>query len=616
MYNSSRIISRTLMIVIPVLLFASYLYIATAIRPMADDYCIASDGMAYGPLQTVINSYQTWTGRYTAYFIVSAMGVLGHISFAILPMLIIISWLLLLIWIAQQLFTLLNIQRNIWVDFFAASLFLFAALSTMPAIQQSIYWAAGSASYGLPLVVMTGYIGFALFAIRHNQLNSPLAWVIGIVIPLISAGFSETYAMFQIVLLFLAVVASRLFLPEAQRGAAMRFFGVGFIAAIIGFLILAAAPGNSVRRSRFTEEVEATSIIDYLYVVIAPPLFYLLDIRSSAHLFAAFIGTGTLIYFLHPAQLTYSSSHTPALPRLPLWFMVLLQLLILALFIFGADSWLIEALGGLDNIGELIAVFIILLIFWGALAIRRRPINRILVKMEKPERYYLGLLGIGAILLTLIVLPPWGFFTRLYLFINWAIIGVYWFLQVIRVKVDPILPEPWFYVLASGGLAIMLLVAIFTPSVIVTGEIAVARVWSLSSFIRAVVCIFWGGIFGLIFKALNPLEQVQEMKPLRNILLIGGAAALLLPIDLSLQNFNTGQELGVFASAWDERTEVIEQALADGTTEMIFAPLPNEIEDWALLYKMTADPADNTCEAAYFGLESIAISRDEADGDA
>lgn len=600
-----------LMIAIPILLFASYLYIATAVRPMADDYCQAADGIEYGPLQTVITSYQTWTGRYTAYFIVSAMGVLGHISFAILPMLIIISWLLLLIWIARQLFALLDIQHNLWVDFFAASLFLFAALSTMPAIQQSIFWAAGSAAYGIPLVVMTGYIGFALFAIRHNQLNSPLAWVISFIVPLISAGFSETYAMFQIVLLFLAIVASRLLLPEAQRSAAMRFFGVGFIAAIIGFLILAAAPGNSVRSSRFTEEVEATSIVDYLYVVIAPPLFYLLDIRSSAHLFVAFIGAGALTYLLHPAQLTYSSNHTPALPRLPLWFMVLLQLLILALFIFGADSWLIESLGGLDNMGELIAVFVILLFFWGALAIRRRPINRTIVKMAQPERYYLGLLGIGTVLLTATILPPWGFFTKLYLFINWAIIGVYWFLQVIRIKVDPILPEPWFYMLASGGLALMLLIAIFTPSVLVTGEIAVARVWSLSSFIRAAVCIFWGGIFGLIFKALNPLEQLQQMKPLRNILLVSGTAALLLPIDLSLQNFNTGQELGVFAAAWDERTDMIEQAVAEGTTEMIFAPLPNEIEDWAMLRKMSDNPDDNTCEAAYFGLESIAISRDE-----
>lgn len=615
--KQSHILLVATLIVITILLI-SYLSIAPHIRLMADDYCLAADGREMGAVETVINTYNTWSGRYVTYFLVSWMGTVSVSAFSILPLVLILTWVIVASFLANQILLFLKMPDGVAYSLVLGSVFVLGILTTMPQVQQSVFWASGSASYGLPIVALTAYLGFMLHIFRKQLTGKRWVQVLVFIFPLISAGFSETYAILQPTLFVVALLGVRFFVPQQFRRRMYPILLIGFVASVIGLLILIAAPGNAVRRSRFAEETETQSLIDYLFVFVQPPLFYLLNVRASAILFCSFVISGGLFYFQYPLTYKPRTIATPTIPRLMVFFMFILQALLLLLLVFGVGGGaidpnanpLIENLGGVDRIVELVASVALMTVFWGWLMVRRRQLNRAIITMRAPEHYYLALLFIGIILLVLLMILPLQFFTRFYLFANWMIIGVLWFVQMINIPIESDVWRPSAWVLVTGILAIALIMVVFFPAVLATGEIAEGRVWSFSALMRVSVSMVWGAILGVILKAIMPIDVILQSRRYSLLSLAACVALALIPLNVSLDNFATSNELIQYSRAWDARAEQIAQVQENGEVSIVVEPLPFNAEDWAFLDKPGSEPEKNTCVARFFELESFVVLSD------
>jgi hypothetical protein len=247
--TSRRIILLALMIISITLLIplVSQAIAGTHSRYLADDYCTAGDLRVNGFVQSQIDWYVNWSGRFSFTFLVNVVHLFGPRLVPLLPGASIIFLLLaqLLLWrnfVGQG-------QKMLSAFAISASVVLFV-LGGVPSIFQSLYWLTGMLTYLTPLILLSFLLAFHLGIAIHKVGALPL--VAAAALPFFAGGFSETYVVIQTAALSILLVLSLIRIREIQRSMHPPFVLSGLLGSAGAGLVMLIAPGNAVRQSLMT----------------------------------------------------------------------------------------------------------------------------------------------------------------------------------------------------------------------------------------------------------------------------------------------------------------------------------------------------------------------------
>lgn len=206
------------------------IWIGTYSRLIADDFCTSADVVQRGTAAAVAHWYRTWSGRF-AYHILAAIAGASALAARILPGLTIIGLA------GSTIFAAKRVTRAPWLTAIALGLALtWSILGCAPDIFQVVFWASGTITYSIPLILIAAWIGLTLRSGGAHFFPGSHALLF------FAAGFSETMTSVLAGAVGLAFVSW----PERRRALAG-----GLAAVIAGAILMVAAPGNAGRASRF-----------------------------------------------------------------------------------------------------------------------------------------------------------------------------------------------------------------------------------------------------------------------------------------------------------------------------------------------------------------------------
>ncbi|HLV87871.1 MAG TPA: DUF6056 family protein [Candidatus Sulfotelmatobacter sp.] len=243
-----------------------YAYLGLFTRYVADDFCAGRNLATRGFWGSQIWTYQTHSGRFFSYFTRISAAFIGRDQEThLVPVIFLICWLLATTWAFFQLTTLLKWRLRLLPSSLFAELIVFAMLRTGPDPGQSFYWQAGSFTYTVPIILITVSLGLLPHFLIAQESGGK--HVTSLILPgtlaLCAAGCSETNAIFQCAGFAIAIVLCRWTSIQRARRILPVLYS-GFAASLLGFLIVAAAPGNAVREAgirAYTAPLSKTALL-------------------------------------------------------------------------------------------------------------------------------------------------------------------------------------------------------------------------------------------------------------------------------------------------------------------------------------------------------------------
>jgi len=214
-------------------------------QPLADDFARAYKGRAQGVVPATIHEYFTWTGRWAAcglnYFLLSSFDLVR-----LYPLLLVITPALL----AVSVYVLLRSAeigagRPQCLALTAAALALYWV--GMPHPGETFYWLTGSSDnltgLALSLLLLAGLLRYG----THMTTRISVAVGAGLsLLAVLATGFHELFSL--LLCIVLAGGTLKAWLARDPR----RWMWAGCLAAaLVGFLVVYAAPGNAARRAEF-----------------------------------------------------------------------------------------------------------------------------------------------------------------------------------------------------------------------------------------------------------------------------------------------------------------------------------------------------------------------------
>ena len=267
-----RAVSIALGVAIGVLAVALAAYAASGLftRYWADDFCTGAVARGRGLWAVISEWYLGWTGSYSKELFVGLVVLLGRWAMPLWATLLGSAWLIALVWAGVQLNRLLLGRPFVLGAVLLAEALLVGYLRLLPNRMESFYWLMGSVSYTLPFVFFTVLTGIVLERLARREPAGPARLVACFALAFVAAGMTESFMAWQVGVLLVAVVASRLPAARARWPWLTTVLLAAFAGASIGGLIVAVAPGNLDRTATLLapplplSEVIARSVVDGL----------------------------------------------------------------------------------------------------------------------------------------------------------------------------------------------------------------------------------------------------------------------------------------------------------------------------------------------------------------
>ena len=230
-------------------------YVGTFSRYLADDYCTAGVMRSNGFWNGLAAWYVGWSGRFSYIFLMQLLHQFGPVITPWGTILLLLLWMTGLLMLLRQLFQEWTPSVSWTVTAGLAASLLLATVLGAPDRYQSFYWQTGLVTYVAPLVLLTFYAAWlaARWGRTVDKTWLPLAWAASFGIAFAAGGFSEVSASAQLVLLAMALVCARLFLPPAYRRTTIIILGSGLAGTIAAIVVILLAPGNQVRLALMPE---------------------------------------------------------------------------------------------------------------------------------------------------------------------------------------------------------------------------------------------------------------------------------------------------------------------------------------------------------------------------
>lgn len=263
---------------------ALYAWIGLYSRYAADDYETAGALQARGFWGSQDYWYQNWSGRYTYFFLIVVVesfgsGLTPFITAACLALWFLGSSLCLGQWSKQ-----VNLPWPRLLALNGGALLLLATLRSLQFIHQIVFWQTGILTYVNYLIFFC--FGLALFIWRMRsaqpgRITLPEA-AVSALLAFIAAGLSEVTVATQITLCILGMIICFFRRSDPQRQRGVTLLGIAAIATLLGFAVMAAAPGNAIRArllpphpgliSLFTHSLQNTFIYIFRWLGSCPEL--------------------------------------------------------------------------------------------------------------------------------------------------------------------------------------------------------------------------------------------------------------------------------------------------------------------------------------------------------
>ena len=232
-----------------VLLFTilPFLFLCYFNMPIGDDFWYASAFIEKGFVETQLQWYQDWSGRYMASF---AISTLNPVSFGYLNLAFIHPFLL----IAGTVFSF-RLLINTVIDSFSLglnkllvlSLILFFYFNYLPDFGETFYWMAGAYTYQLPVIFFTLYLNSVIYLLRSQSVVSMVKHsLIAILCLIVVTGCNEVIVVYSCFINFLILLG--LFFTDKKM--IVRFLPLAFILLSLSVAMI-FAPGNFARGALF-----------------------------------------------------------------------------------------------------------------------------------------------------------------------------------------------------------------------------------------------------------------------------------------------------------------------------------------------------------------------------
>ena len=273
--------TNRLFIVMPLLaLFAVTLYFivitSSSVRYWADDFCSATTLRNHGYWGAQILWWKSWTGRYSYIAALDFFELLGPWAVRIIPLLLLV------------LLTL-SILPVLFFDAVLSYLFIILTLINAPNIIQSFYWQTGSLNYVIPFVFLNLFLSLVVWAKRKIPL------LVASLLLFIAGGFSESYALAQLVLVtFVLLMIITLDVPaKSQR---IKVVAAGIFGALLSLFVMYLSPGNLARSTTVTHPESLAYVVSSTIYGTKWYLERLLLIKPF--LYSLIIGASVIFFFV------------------------------------------------------------------------------------------------------------------------------------------------------------------------------------------------------------------------------------------------------------------------------------------------------------------------------
>ncbi len=183
--------SSNFIIITGVLSILPFMIISIFNNPSADDFCYNNYTRDLGYLNTQIEAYYNWTGRYfaTAIISISAFVSGSFYLYKLFPVILFFLFFLSIYHLSSSIFTSLSRKDKFTLSFLLVILYLLQ----MPSTSEGFYWLAGSVTYQLSIILSVFLFSYL---IRFLETSKKRHLIISIFTSFLVIGSNEISMMF------------------------------------------------------------------------------------------------------------------------------------------------------------------------------------------------------------------------------------------------------------------------------------------------------------------------------------------------------------------------------------------------------------------------------------
>ena len=266
-------------------------YIGWFSRLMAEDLCYIYEAEDRGLFRSVWYWYRTWHGAFSASTADWLLALTGYRIIPYMSFIFIAGWIVAAVFAVREGFRRWTLgTRDPLIPLLMGTMLVFTTLAISSRPQDTLFWWGAARRYLTPLILFTTYLGlYFRFSSLSLDRTRMVPWVIvSFSLIFTIGGFSETFTPVQFVLFTSAMAWIWWTGKLTLKNPIFLFLGAGFLGALLSLIVMAIAPGNSIRQSNFPI---TPGIITIVKVSLNGYLQYLGAIFRSQALVAGILGT-------------------------------------------------------------------------------------------------------------------------------------------------------------------------------------------------------------------------------------------------------------------------------------------------------------------------------------
>lgn len=239
----------------------TWAYFGQHARWIADDFCAAWLEQHYGVFGTVQLRYETWSGRFSYWLVLSSLMQLGYWVASVFPALLIASLFITATLFFASVFRLVSSASQWLASATIGAAVVYGILATSPNVPQDLLWLSGSVIYFLPIPIVFAYWSGILWPLALGKPSPVWLTTLLALVSFLLSGFNESFTALHIGIIASIILLS--FVPRYNQLKAIRsVLIVTGMVGIVGLLTSYLAPGNAIRRVRFPETAPWSKVID------------------------------------------------------------------------------------------------------------------------------------------------------------------------------------------------------------------------------------------------------------------------------------------------------------------------------------------------------------------
>ncbi|MDE2856804.1 MAG: hypothetical protein OXN94_03040 [Chloroflexota bacterium] len=300
-------------------------------RMKIDDFCVVAVAQQHDAWGTMLYYVNSWSGSYTRFLLIGALGPLDHLAPAIAPLLIVTLWFCSLSWLIYEGLICLGIATSRRAAAIALSaLTVSATIYAFPS-ERAIYWYVANTAYALPFAPLSAFLALSVRAARQGALSRK-ALLAGAIICFLSGGLAEAFVSLQLCFLACSLLLAIVSLRGSARYSFVLMLGAGWAASLASLILQLLSPGvvkRSLAVSQDTRLPPVRSLPDLLAGTVENTFAFLSDPEITSG-FLLLTAVGMFYMLTRRAISPMKPEERPARLYAPLlWIGIIVQLLCL-----------------------------------------------------------------------------------------------------------------------------------------------------------------------------------------------------------------------------------------------------------------------------------------------